>query len=126
MKRRRASDAGRRPRRVAEQIRQVVAAFLHEDARDPRIGLITVTDVDLTGDLQHATVRYVVHGGEEAQAATQQGLNAAAAAVRRRLGQELKLRVVPEVSFELDKGRDHAAHIERLLSGLKDPGEPLP
>ena len=123
MKRRRASDAGRRPRRVAEQIRQVVAAFLHEDARDPRIGLVTVTDVDLTGDLQHATVRYVVHGGEEAQTATQQGLNAAAAAVRRRLGQELKLRVVPEVTFELDRGREHAAQIERLLSGLHPPEE---
>lgn len=123
MKRRRAAEAGRRPRRVAEQVRQVVAAFLHEDARDPRIGFITVTDVDLTGDLQHATVRYTVHGDAAAQAATQQGLNAAVAAVRRRLGQELKLRVVPEVHFELDKGREHAAQIEKLLAGLEPPAD---
>ena len=62
MKRRRTGDAGRRPRRVAEQIRQVVAAFLMEDVRDPRIGFVTVTNVDLSGDLQHAVIRYVVHG----------------------------------------------------------------
>ena len=120
---RRAAEAGRRPRRVAEQVRQVVAAFLHEDARDPRIGFVTVTDVTLTGDLQHATIHYVVHGDAAAQATTQQGLNAAVAAVRRRLGQELKLRVVPEVHFVLDKGREHAAQIEKLLAGLERPAD---
>jgi len=124
MKRRRTGDAGRRPRRVAEQIRQVVAAFLMEDVRDPRIGFVTVTNVDLSGDLQHAVIRYVVHGDATVQAATHQGLASATAAVRRRLGEELELRVVPEVVFEHDKGRDHAAHIERLLSGLNPPAEP--
>ena len=102
----------------------MVAAFLHEEARDPRIGFVTITNVNLTGDLQHATVHSVVHGDEKLQAATQQGLNAAAAAVRRKLGQELSLRVVPEVVFELDKGREHAQQIERLLSELHPPEEP--
>ena len=124
MKHRRGSAPGRRPQRVAEQVRQVVAAFLHEEARDPRIGFVTITNVDLTGDLQHATVHYVVHGDEKSQAATQQGRTAAAAAVRRKLGQELSLRVVPEVVFELDKGREHAQQIERLLSELHPPEEP--
>jgi ribosome-binding factor A len=108
---------------VAEQVRQVVAGFLHEEARDPRIGFVTVTDVTITGDLQHATIHYVVHGDAAAQATTQQGLNAAVAAVRRRLGQELKLRVVPEVHFVLDKGREHAAQIEKLLAGLERPAD---
>ena len=112
----------RRPRRVAEQIRQVVTTFLREEARDPRIGLVTVTDVQITGDLQHATVHYVVHGGAPEQAQTEEGLAAAAAAVRRRIGAELTLRVVPEVVFALDKGSEHAAHIARLLSSIDKPG----
>ena len=123
MKRRRPEDRGRRPRRVAEQVRQVVMAFLQEEARDPRIGLVTVTAVELTGDLQHATITYVVHGGSEQQAQTGEGLAAAVPAVRRRLGQELELRVVPEVIFQLDKGSEHAAHIARLLAGLDRPDD---
>ena len=99
-------------------------AFLQEEARDPRIGLVTVTSVELTADLQRATINYVVHGGAEQQEQTAEGLEAAATAVRRRLGAELELRVVPEVVFVLDKGSEHAAHIARLLAGLDKGGEP--
>jgi ribosome-binding factor A len=122
--RRRSPDRGRRPRRVAEQVRQVVTQFLHGEARDPRIGLVTVTQVVMTTDLQHATIHYVVHGSEEQQEQTAEGLAAAAAAVRRRIGQEIELRVVPEVVFEIDKGQEHAARIEQLLAELKKPEEP--
>ena len=124
MKRRRSSPPGSRPRRVAEQVRQVVTMFLQQEARDPRIGLVTVTNVEVTGDLQRATVHYVVHGGAEQQAQTDEGLEAAASAVRRHIGGELQLRVVPEVVFVLDKGSEHAAHIARLLAGIERPEEP--
>lgn len=116
---RKTSAPGRRPQRVAEQIRQVAAAFLQEDARDPRIGLVTITSVQVTGDLQHADIRYVVHGDDAARAQTQEGLDSAVAAVRRRIGQELRLRVVPGVTFTLDRGAEHATRIEQLLSELK-------
>ena len=103
----------------------MVTSFLHGEARDPRIGLVTVTDVQVTADLQHATIHYVVHGSAEQQAQTAEGLAKAAAAVRRRIGEAMELRVVPEVSFALDKGHDHAARIEQLLAGLRPPpGEP--
>jgi len=120
---RKTSAPGRRPQRVAEQIRQVAAAFLQEDARDPRIGLVTITSVHVTGDLQHADLRYVVHGGEAEREETQQGLDSARAAIRRRIGQELRLRVVPDVTFTLDKGAEHASRIEQLLSELKKNDE---
>jgi ribosome-binding factor A len=120
----RSSPPGRRPRRVAEQVRQVVTAFLTEEARDPRIGLVTVTNVEITRDLTRATVSYVVHGDADQREKTQEGLEAAAVAVRRRLGSELQLRVVPEVVFKLDTGSEHMAHIARLLAGLDRPGEP--
>ena len=124
MRRQRPEARGRRPRRVAEQVREVVMTFLQEEARDPRIGLVTVTSVDITPDLQRATVHYVVHGGSEQQAQTDLGLAAAVPAVRRTIGRELQLRVVPDVIFELDKGSEHAAHIARLLAGLEKPEEP--
>ncbi|MFI5280412.1 MAG: 30S ribosome-binding factor RbfA [Gemmatimonadales bacterium] len=122
--RHRSQDRGRRPRRAAEQVRQVVTAFLHGEARDPRIGLVTVTKVEMTPDLQHATINYVVHGSGEQQAQTAEGLAAAAAAIRRKIGQEIELRVVPEIVFVLDKGHEHAARIEQLLAELKKPEEP--
>jgi ribosome-binding factor A len=122
--RHRSQDRGRRPRRAAEQVRQVVTAFLTGEARDPRIGLVTVTQVVMTPDLQHATIHYVVHGSAEQQAQTAEGLRAASAAVRRKIGQEIELRVVPEIVFELDKGHEHAARIEQLLAEIKKPGEP--
>lgn len=119
----RSSPPGRRPRRVAEQVRQVVTAFLTEEARDPRIGLVTVTNVEITRDLTRATVSYVVHGDADQRERTQEGLEAAAVAVRRRIGAELQLRVVPELVFTLDTGSEHMAHIARLLAGLERPGE---
>lgn len=126
MKHRRTQPAGRRPKRVAEQVRQVVTSFLQEEARDPRIGLVTVTAVDVTGDLQHATIHYVVHGGADQQSSTEEGLAAASGAIRRKIGHELQLRVVPDLVFELDKGSEHAAHIARLLAGIEKPAPEAP
>ncbi len=90
-----------------------------EEARDPRIGLVTVTRVDVTGDLSRATVHYVVHGDAAVQQATADGLAHAAPAVRSTVGRELSLRIVPEIVFMLDAGHEHASRIEELLSKLK-------
>jgi len=118
--RRHTSAPGRRPRRVAEQVRQVVTAFLQEEARDPRIGFVTVIGVDLTPDLQRAVIRFTVRGDDAVRVQTQEGLDHAAVAVRRRLGEALRLRVVPEVVFKADLGQQHAHHIEELLTRLRD------
>jgi ribosome-binding factor A len=118
--RRHTSAPGRRPQRVAEQVRQVVTAFLQEEARDPRIGFVTVIGVDLTPDLQRAVIRFTVRGDDAVRVQTQEGLDHAAVAVRRRLGEALRLRVVPEVVFKADLGQQHAHHIEELLTRLRD------
>lgn len=115
------SAPGRRPERAAESVRQVVATFLHEEARDPRIGFVTVTAVELTKDLTRAVVRFTVHGDDAARQQTLEGLQAAAVAVRRRVGEALKLRVVPEIVFSLDHGMEHAARIDALLAQLRKP-----
>ncbi len=112
-----------RPERVAALIRETVAAFLTEHVRDPRIGFVTVTGVDVSADLGHARVRVSVMGTEEERARSLEGLDSAARFLRAQLSRELPLRVSPEVRFELDRGLEHAQRIDQVLKRLKDgPG----
>ena len=108
-----------RPERVGETIREEVAAFLTSGARDPRIGFVTVTGVDVSADLAHARVRVSVMGEEDEKARTLDGLGSAARYLRTRLAKVLHLRVAPELRFELDRGLDHARRIDEVLGELK-------
>ena len=111
---------GRRPQRVAEAIREIVAPFLQRGVRDPRItGLVTVTTVHVTPDLQRAVVGVAIHGEEAERQRTLEGLTSAAGAVRREVGRQLRLRTVPEIHFEIDRGVDHASRIEAVLAALR-------
>lgn len=111
-----------RPERVGELIRQEVAAFLTSDARDPRIGFVTVTAVDVSADLAHARVRVSVMGAEEEKTRTLEGLESAARFLRAQLAKVLHLRVAPDLRFVLDRGLEHAQRIERMLKELKEGG----
>src|SRR5439155_676084 len=109
-----------RSERVAEAIRQTVAAFLTGNLRDPRIGFVTVTGVEVSGDLAHARVRVSVMGSEPEKAQSLEGLNSAARFLRAQLAKELPLRVTPELRFEIDRGLEHAQRIDRVLRQLKE------
>jgi ribosome-binding factor A len=112
-------DQGRRPQRVAEAIREVVAPFVQTHVRDPRVGLVTVTAVRVTPDLRRAVVSVAIHGDEAEHERTMAGLASAASAVRHEVGRALSLRVVPEIAFALDKGAEHATHIASVLATLR-------
>ncbi len=115
----------RRPDRVAEAIREVVATFLAEGVKDPRVvGLVTVTGVDLTRDLRHAKVFVSIMGSDVERAATMEGLASVAAHLRARVGRELRLRLAPEITFRLDESIARAARIESLLAQVRD-GKPV-
>ena len=106
--------------RVAEAIREEVATFLANDAKDPRIqGLVTVTGVDLTRDLRHARVYVSVLGSDSERAATFDGLDSIATHLRSRVGRALRLRLAPEIVFRQDDSIAHAARIESLLSSIR-------
>ncbi len=113
---------GRRPQRVAEAIREAVAEFLQGEARDPRIGMVTVTAVKVTPDLKRAVVDVMVHGDEAAKQQSLGGLRHAAAAIRHRIGDRLRLRTVPEVVFELDRAVERGQRVEELLAKLRHEG----
>ena len=109
----------RRPEQVAETVRQVIADALISDIRDPRVGFVTVTGVQVTNDLAHATVRVSVMGEDADEARALQGLTSAARFLRSRLTRALATRVVPELHFQVDTGLKHAARVNEILADLK-------
>src|SRR2546426_4661670 len=111
-----------RPERLAELIRQTVAAFLTGNVRDPRIGFITVTGVAVSADLSHATVSVSVMGAEEDKESSLEGLASAARFLPAQLSRELRLRTRPELHFPLDRGPEHAQRVQQGARGLEGGG----
>jgi ribosome-binding factor A len=115
----------RRAERVAEAIREEVATFLAEDAKDPRITrLVTVTGAQVTRDLRHAKVFVSVMGSDADRAETFEGLASVATHLRARVGRALHLRLAPEIVFVADESIVRAARIETLLAQIKDGQAP--
>jgi ribosome-binding factor A len=111
--------ASHRPGQVAETIRQVLAEALTREVRDPRIGRVTITAVQVTNDLSHAKVLVVVGGEEEDKAKALEGLASAGGFLRGRVAASLSTRTTPELHFELDRGAEHAQRIESLLASIR-------
>ncbi len=112
-----------RSNRVAEQMKKEVAQIIGDQVKDPRIGFVTVTAVDLTNDLRNAKTYVSVLGNEKEKADSLEGLNKATAFIRRELGNRIKLRHVPEIEFRIDQSIEHGAHISKLLSEVKQNEE---
>jgi ribosome-binding factor A len=111
--------SNRRPEQVAETLRQVVTDTLMREVRDPRVGFVTVTAVQVTNDLSHATVMVSVPGDDAARDRALEGLRSAAGFLRSRVAKTLTTRTVPELHFELDRGLAHAARIDELLNEIR-------
>lgn len=112
------ADEGRQ-RRVAERIRTSVANTLDRKVKDPRLGFLTITDVRVTGDLQHATVYYTVLGDQKDQRKTRRALESAKGLVRSEVGAALGLRLTPTITFQPDSLPESAASIEDALREAK-------
>jgi ribosome-binding factor A len=111
----------RRADRVAEAIREDVATFLREGAKDPRlVGMVTVTAVDVPRDLRQAKIFVSILGSDAERAATIEALESMKGHLRSRLAKSLRLRVAPELSFKLDESVARAARIESLLAQVRD------
>jgi ribosome-binding factor A len=104
-----------RVRRHAERVRELVASLVRTQIKDPRLGMITITDARLTADLRDATVYYTVLGDAAAKAGTAAALDSAKGLLRSTVGRALGLRHSPSLTFVLDEVQDHAKHIDDLL-----------
>ena len=108
--------AAGRVRKVADRIQVVVAEMLERRIKDARLGFVTITDVRVTGDTQHATIFYTVLGDDEQRAASGAALESAKGMIRSEVGKQLGMRHTPTLEFILDALPDSAAHIEDLLA----------
>jgi ribosome-binding factor A len=117
---------GSRPERVAEEIRAEVSSMIARDLRDPGIGFITITKVQVSPDLQHARVYYTSLGDPAARKNTSRALERASPFMRRQIGQRLRLRRAPELEFVFDESIAHQDRIEQLLQELRDQHQGQP
>lgn len=101
--------------KLQELIKQEMSKMLLTDLKDPRIGFVTVTDVEMTGDLREAKIYVSIMGGAEQVKNSLEGLQSALGFIRREIGQRVRLRFTPEISFALDTSLDYGDHIQKLL-----------
>ena len=109
----------RRAERLAELIRQTLAVMLERDVKDPRIGFVTVTRVDLSPDLRTARVFVSILGDEKKKQQGMEGLAAAKNFLRFQLGQRLRLRHTPAVEFLEDRSQEYDERLEELIRRAK-------
>lgn len=115
----------KRSDKVAEEIHKIISELLIKGLKDPRIGFLTITGVKVTPDLRQATVYFTVHGDDAAKKNSEAGLNSAKGFIRKEIGQALKLRFTPEITFKYDTSLDYGQHIESILKeiGAQDDGD---
>jgi ribosome-binding factor A len=105
-----------RARKMAERIKEIVARRLDKGLRDDRLGFVTITDVRVTGDLQHATVFFTVYGTDEERQNSWDALKSATGMLRSEVGRNITARMTPSLEFILDALPETSAHIEDLLA----------
>lgn len=108
-----------RPNRVGEQIKKEMGHILQRELKDPRIGFVTVTGVEVTGDLQQATIYISIMGSEDELNGSLQGLEKAKGFIRSEIGKRVSLRHTPELIFKLDESIEYGDRIEKLLKEVK-------
>lgn len=104
-----------RASRVGEQIKKELSQIIQQELKDPRIGFVTVTAVEMSGDLAQAKVYVSIMGDEEQQKNTLEGLEKARGFLRSEVGSRVQLRYTPELLFKIDQSLAHGQHISKLL-----------
>jgi len=110
-----------RARRLGEQIQRELTDLLRRDVKDERIGNVTITAVNVTGDLRTARVYYLVFGREGPDPKVQRGLTSAAGFLRNALSRSLMIRHTPTLSFELDTSIEHGVRLSQLIDAVNKP-----
>ncbi len=105
-----------RSRRVGDQIQRELAELVRDEMKDPRVALVTITEVEVARDLAHAKVYFASLAQDADPKVIAKVLNGAAGFLRRELAQRMKTRTVPELKFEYDRVPEHGAHMDALIN----------
>lgn len=114
-----AMASGTRVERVAQAIKEEISRILHDELKDPRIGFVTLTRVELTADLRYARVYVSILGSEEEQRVVWGGIESAAGFIRRLVGQRLRLRFAPEIRFVRDESLVASDRVSQVIEQLR-------
>jgi ribosome-binding factor A len=109
-----------RARRLAVRIREIVASTLENQVKDPRLGMVTITDARVTPDLRDATLYYTVYGDEAAHADTAAALDSARGVLRSQVGRQTGIKFTPTLAFVPDVVPEQAGRIDELLAVARD------
>lgn len=105
--------------KVAEAIRQEASLVIHDQLKDPRLGFVTVTKVEMTPDMRQAKVFYSVLGNELEYKKTQEALDSALGLIRKLVCERINLKFAPEIIFRPDRSGEHSVRIQELLDQIK-------
>ena len=108
-----------RAQKVAQLIQEEIGRLIQRGVKDPRIGFVTVTDVEVSEDLRHANVYVSVYGSDKAKEDSLAGLESAKGFIRSELGKHLRLRHTPELNFKYDQSVEYGARINKVINDLK-------
>lgn len=106
--------------RVAEAIKKEVSLIVHDELKDPRIGFVTITKVEMTPDLRLAKIFFSVLGKDEDYKKTKEAFNSALGFIRRLVAQRINLRLAPELAFYEDKSIEYSVRIQEVLEEIKE------
>jgi ribosome-binding factor A len=109
----------RRQQRIAEEIKRRASQFIREELRDPRLGFLTITDVEVNSDITYATIFVSVLGDETEQRDTMEALRRAKGLIKRDIGDWLRIRVAPEIIFKHDQSIERGVRILQLMRTLE-------
>jgi len=110
--------------KVGEAIRKEASIIIHDELKDPRLGFITITRVELTQDLRSAKIFFSVLGEEEDYRKTKEALDSALGFIRRLISQRINLRFAPEIIFREDRSTEYSIKIQKVLDEIKGQSNP--
>ena len=105
--------------KIQELMKQEISKIILRELKDPRIGFVTVTGVHITRDLSEATAYVSIMGNEKQVKDSWEGLQSSLGYIRREIGHRVRLRITPELKFEIDKSLDYSEQIQKLLNKIK-------
>ncbi|MBW1823878.1 MAG: 30S ribosome-binding factor RbfA [Deltaproteobacteria bacterium] len=110
----------KRADRVSDLLKEEISQLLLREVKDPHIGFITITDVEVSKDLQVAKVYYTILGDEKQLRESAQALNRASRFIKRQLGKRLRMRYIPDIIFKYDHSLEYGNRIDDILSHLEN------
>lgn len=111
---------GIRSERVEGQLTKEISKILQEDLKDPRIGFVTITRIDLTGDLRYARIYFSILGDDKAKEESLRGIKSAVGFIRKLIAERMNLRYVPELYFKLDNSIEYSINLEKTFERIKN------